>query len=112
MHALHKQDLSLMFGASSAEKSQKLLRTLCNRDRKRKERETRKDETQRKPSMSVISVCSSSVLCYCAPIFRAQKALRGYRENEAEFHPITSGYMTLTEPLRETDKGKSAGTGV
>lgn len=41
-HALHKQDASLVFSATSAEKSQKLLRTLSNRDRKRKDSQNEK----------------------------------------------------------------------
>lgn len=55
---------------------------------------------------SVISVCSSTSLCYCAPIFRSQ-SLAGLCGARAGFHPITSGYTTPTMNLCERRTGKS-----
>ncbi len=69
--------------------------------------ETWKDKNTVKAFIEpVISLCSSTSPCYCAPIFRSQ-SLAGYTGHKAGFHPITSGYMTQTLNLWENQSETS-----
>ncbi len=113
MHALHKQEASLVISATSAEKSQKLLRTLCNRDRKRKDSQNEKKgrhertKTQRKPLLSLSFRCAHPLPPVIALLYLGAKAVRGYTGHKAGFHPITSGYTTQTLNLYENQSETS-----
>ncbi len=113
MNALHKQDAYLVFSATSAEKSQKLLRTLSNRDRKRKDSQNEKKwrhertKTQWKPLSSLSFRCAHPLPPVIALLYLGAKASRGYTGHKAGFHPITSGYMTQTLNLWENQSETS-----
>lgn len=55
--------------------------------------------------MSLSFWCAHPLPSVIVRLYLGPEALRGYREHEAEFHPITSGYMTLTVNLSERQTG-------
>ncbi len=108
MNALHK-DASLVFSATSAEISETPTHTFQQRQKKKrqsewKEMETWKDKNTVKAFIEpVISLCSSTSPCYCAPIFRSQ-SLAGLYGAQGR---VSSNHIRLydpnTEPLRKSE---------